>query len=134
MVIKSGKATVLKSAPGVTASLTVALVGMTTSGNVVLSLAERDSLNDTRGQPDFYAVAGTDNFTIYCEDKELMADTDIYWMADTDGTGAETVTGYLEPDATADGTYPVYNDGTTVGQLASITIENGLIVAVTLVE
>jgi len=125
MTIVSGKATVLQTGGGVQASLVVPLVGMTTSGNIVVSLAERDSLGDTRGQPDFYAVAGTDEFTIYCEDKELQADTDVYWMADTDGTGA------LAPDATADGTYPVYNDGSTPGQLSSITVSNGLITAVT---
>ena len=161
MVISSGKATIPASAPGTVATLDVTVAGMTTSGNVVVSLAERDNVGDTRGQPDFYAVAGTGKITITCEDPELKNDTDVHWFADTDGSGAapasETdpvvgaVTGivkadgagaiaaavagtdYLEPDATADGTYPVYNDGTTTGQLASITITNGLITAVTLV-
>lgn len=44
------------------------------------------------------------------------------------GATADTA---LQPNATADGTYPVYNDGVTSGQLASITIANGLITAVT---
>ena len=39
--------------------------------------------------------------------------------------------GYLTPNASADGTYPVANDGATSGQLASITIANGLITGVT---
>ena len=39
--------------------------------------------------------------------------------------------GYLTPNTTADGTYPVANDGVTTGQLASITIANGLITGVT---
>jgi hypothetical protein len=161
MVIKTGKATVPHSAPGVVASLDVTVAGMTTSGNVVVSLAERDSAGDTRGQPDFYAVAGTGKITIVCEDKELQADTDVYWVADTDGTGAtagaETdpivgaVTGivaadgagnisaavagtdYLAPNATADGTYAVYNDGVTSGQVTGFTVANGLITAVTVI-
>ena len=37
----------------------------------------------------------------------------------------------LQPNATANGTYLVSNDGVTSGQLASITIANGLITAVT---
>ena len=41
--------------------------------------------------------------------------------------------GYLTADNTADGTYPVANDGATSGQLASITIANGLITGVTVV-
>ena len=44
------------------------------------------------------------------------------------GTVAATA---LQPNASADGTYPVANDGTTSGQLASITIANGLITGVT---
>ena len=39
--------------------------------------------------------------------------------------------GYLTPKTTADGTYPVANDGVTSGQLASITIANSLITGVT---
>ena len=39
--------------------------------------------------------------------------------------------GYLTPNTSADGTYPVANDGATSGQLASITIANGLIIGVT---
>jgi hypothetical protein len=48
-------------------------------------------------------------------------------------SAASAGTDYLAPNATADGTYPVYNDGVTSGQLASITIANGLITAVTVV-
>ena len=125
MVITSGKATVLASAPGVVASLDVTVAGMTTGGSVVLTLAERDSQGDTRGQPDFYAVTDSGKFTITCEEDELQSDTDIYWVADTDGTGA------LAPDATADGTYVVYNDGSTPGQVTGFTVLNGLITAVT---
>ena len=39
----------------------------------------------------------------------------------------------LQPVTSADGTYPVANDGTTSGQLAGLTITNGLITGVTLV-
>ena len=39
----------------------------------------------------------------------------------------------LQPNASADGMYPVANDGATSGQLASITIANGLITGVTVV-
>ena len=46
------------------------------------------------------------------------------------GTTADTA---LQPNATADGTYPVANDGVTSGQLAGLTITNGLITGVTLV-
>ena len=46
------------------------------------------------------------------------------------GTTADTA---LQPNATADGTYPVANDCVTSGQLAGLTITNGLITGVTLV-
>jgi len=46
------------------------------------------------------------------------------------GATADTA---LQPDATADGTYPVMNDGVTSGQLTGITIKNGLITGVTTV-
>ena len=39
----------------------------------------------------------------------------------------------LQPVTTADGTYPIANDGVTHGQLTGITIKNGLITAVTVV-
>jgi len=39
----------------------------------------------------------------------------------------------LQPNPTADGTYPIANDGVTSGQLTGITIKNGLIIAVTVV-
>ena len=39
----------------------------------------------------------------------------------------------LQPVTTADGTYPIANDGVTSGQLTSLTISNGLITAVTVV-
>ena len=54
-----------------------------------------------------------------------------------DGAGTITAatpgTDYLTPNTSADGTYPVANDGATSGQLASITIANGLITGVTVV-
>ena len=50
----------------------------------------------------------------------------------TAAQGAEAATA-LQPNASADGTYPVANDGATSGQLASITIANGLITGVTVV-
>ena len=46
------------------------------------------------------------------------------------GSTADTA---LQPNATADGTYPIMNDGITSGQLTGITIANGLITAVTVV-
>ena len=39
----------------------------------------------------------------------------------------------LQPNPTANGTYPIANDGVTSGQLTGITITNGLITAVTVV-
>ena len=39
----------------------------------------------------------------------------------------------LQPNPTADGTYPIANDGVTSGQLTGITITNGLITGVTVV-
>ena len=48
----------------------------------------------------------------------------------TQGAVAATA---LQPNASADGTYSVANDGATSGQLASITIANGLITGVTVV-
>ena len=39
----------------------------------------------------------------------------------------------LQPNPTADGTYPIANDGVTSGQLTGLTIKNGLITAVTVV-
>ena len=39
----------------------------------------------------------------------------------------------LQPNPTADGTYPIANDGVTSGQLTGITITNGLITGVTTV-
>ena len=41
------------------------------------------------------------------------------------------ITSALQPNSTADGTYAIYNDGTTSGQLSSITISGGLITGVT---
>ena len=40
-------------------------------------------------------------------------------------------TDYLAPVTTADGTYPVYNDGVTHGQVTGFTVSKGLITAVT---
>jgi len=54
----------------------------------------------------------------------------LFLREDGDGSG---LTGVLKPDATADGTYPVMNDGVTSGQLTGITIKNGLITGVTTV-
>ena len=45
----------------------------------------------------------------------------------TQGTEADTA---LKPNSTADGTYPIYNDGTTSGQLTGITISGGLITTI----
>ena len=39
----------------------------------------------------------------------------------------------LQPNASADGTYPVANDGATSGQVTGFTIANGLIIGVTVV-
>ena len=110
MAIKSGKTTILSSAPGVVPTKEVTVSGMTTSGVVLLTLAERDSPTDTRGQMEFYAVCESGKFTIYGENKELYSDTDIYWMADNDGTGADVV-GLLDfkgdIDASSNPNYPV---------------------------
>ena len=46
------------------------------------------------------------------------------------GTVAATA---LQPNASADGTYPVANDGATSGQVTGFTIANGLIIGVTVV-
>jgi len=54
----------------------------------------------------------------------------LFLREDGDGSG---LAGVLKPDATADGTYPVMNDGVTSGQLTGITIKNGLITGVTVV-
>jgi len=120
MVIKTGKATVAASAPGVVASLDVAVLGMTASDNVVLTLAERDSAGDTRGQPDFYAVPGTDKFTITCEDKELQAATDVFWMAES-GTTPQTLTGAGAVDLVSDVTLV-----DTTGGAAALTLADGV--------
>jgi len=63
---------------------------------------------------------------------EIMDETSgrLFLREDGDGSG---LTGVLKPDATADGTYPVMNDGVTSGQLTGLTIKNGLITAVTTV-
>lgn len=89
MVMKSGKTTIIHSLPGDFASKTVTVAGMTAGGNVILTMAEREGRNDTRGLPGFYAIPGTGSFTIYCDRPELQDDTDIFWVADTDGTGAD---------------------------------------------
>jgi len=158
MVIKSGKITVPASAPGVVPSYTITDVAITVDGKIVLTTAEKEE-GDTRGQMDFYGEISAGQAVIKGEDEQLKEDTDLYYILDTDGTGsiggsesdpvvgavtgivkadgagaisaAAAGTDYLAPDATADGTYPVYNDGSTSGQLTSITITNGLITAVT---
>jgi len=63
---------------------------------------------------------------------EIMDETTghLFLREDGDGSG---LAGVLKPDATADGTYPVMNDGVTSGQLTGITIKNGLITGVTTV-
>ena len=48
-------------------------------------------------------------------------------------TAASPGVDYLPPVPTANGTYPIANDGVTSGQLTSLTITNGLITAVTVV-
>jgi len=90
MTITSGKSTVLKSTAGTVPSLEVTLTGMTANGVIVLTLAERDSATDRRGQMEFYAIPGVDKFTIYGESKELFTDTDIFWMAEANGQTSST--------------------------------------------
>jgi len=64
---------------------------------------------------------------------EIMDETTgrLFLREDGDGSG---LAGVLKPDATADGTYPIMNDGVTTGQLTGITIKNGLITGVTVVQ
>jgi hypothetical protein len=87
MVMKSGKVTIPKSAPGEFPVLVVNVPGVTVNGKAIITLAERDGITDTRGQMDFYALCTPDTITIRGEDEQLFADTDLYYIVDTDGTG-----------------------------------------------
>jgi len=89
-LIKRGKATILNSISGVVPSLEVVMTGMTINGIVTISLAEKVSPTDARGQMDFYAVPGVDKFTIYGEDTELFTDTDVFWTAEANGQVSDT--------------------------------------------
>ena len=84
------------------------------------------------------AISGTDYVaTLAGVAVSSFANDAGYYIGDgsafaTAAQGAVAATA-LQPNASADGTYPVANDGATSGQLASITIANGLITGVTVV-
>ena len=86
MVIKTGKVTVPKSAPGVYPTVTITDETITEDGIIVLTTAELDSLTDTRGQMEFYPQVSAGAVVITGERKELKDDTDLYYFLDTDGT------------------------------------------------
>ena len=88
MAIVTGKTTVNATGPGVVASRVLSIVGTTTSGVCVVTPAERDSEFERRSQLDFYAVCTADTVTITCEDAQLLENTDVYYMVDTDGSGS----------------------------------------------
>ena len=84
-------------------------------------------------------VAGTCTLT---EPATYLPETDpvvgaVTGLVKADGAGHITAatpgTDYLAPVPAADGTYPVYNDGVTPGQVTGFTVSKGLITAVTTV-
>jgi len=105
MVIVTGKTTVPKAGPGEYAKKELTIEGTTTDGICVLTLAERDSKFDTRGQPEFWAACTADTVTITCEEEQLKDDTDIFYFVDTDGSGATGGGGGIDY-------YDIWGDGT----------------------
>ena len=75
------------------------------------------------------SIAGSNVSTLVNDAGYYIGDGSAFATA-TQGAVAATA---LQPNASADGTYSVANDGATSGQLASITIANGLITGVTVV-
>jgi len=105
MVLLTGKTTVPKSAPGVYASKEVLDGSITADGIAILTLAERDSKGDTRGQPEFWAKCEAGKLVITCEEDQLKNDTDIYYFIDSDGTGISGGGGGIDY-------YDIWGDGT----------------------
>lgn len=120
MVFKLGKVTVPRSMGGERATVDVEVTGMTSSGFALVSLAERDS-EDYRGQMDFFVTCGTDKITITSEEKELQADTDVYYFAcDNEIDGALLADDSVDTDQIADGAVTAAKLGDDVSSLTTV--------------
>jgi hypothetical protein len=101
MVLASFEATVPRSGAGEYASVDVTVPGATSTTKAFVTPAERQSLTDTRGQPEFYVTCATNKVTITSEEKELKDDTKVNLWVDIQGTGSETFTDSAVPDQSA---------------------------------
>ena len=92
-MIKSGKILIPKTTPGVYPRVEILDETITVDGKCVVTPAELKSLSDTRGQMEFYCKIEEGKITIKGENRQLYDDTYVYFVLDTDGTGASGAEG-----------------------------------------
>jgi len=119
--IVSGKTTMLRSGAGEYSKKEINIPGLTTDGVAVITLAERDSMTDTRGQPEFWAKCETNKLTITCEERQLFQDTVIYYMVNKDGS---EIGGGGGGETQKDWFYEVSNSNATFGYYPTRRIDD----------